>query len=211
MSASELLPGMIFPPVSWWIHALKHEQWDLAEKEHWVKQTYRNRYEIAGPNDRQKLSIPVHKPHGSSGQKVGIEEIEIAYEEDWTRIHIRTLESAYRKSPYYGHYSESVESIINSGSRTLSEMIFQSVKWGAKVLGIEAKIQRSGAACDQIEIAKRRELMRDVADLSSYIQVFDERHGFLSNLSVLDLVFNLGPEASILIQREFKRCYSDSL
>ncbi len=173
-------------------------KWDIYENYH--KQYYYNRCVIYGPNGAQKLTIPIHKKY----EKTPLKDIVISYEMDWQKIHWRSFEAAYRRSPYFEYYENELSLLYSDYEpKTL-------VEWNMKVLELVCSLMDM-----EFKPAFTSEYIKeytDVKDLRSlaipalnpnfnlkYTQVFEERYGFLPDLSIIDLLFCEGPHAKELL------------
>jgi len=192
-----IMPIAYLPPLDHFAAMLSHDEvkWDSHEFFH--KQFYYNRCVIYGPNGEQKLTIPVHKKY----EKTPLKDIIIGYETPWQKIHWRSFEAAYRNSPYFEYYEESFYSLY--WEHTPKYL----VEWNMKILevvfgliGIDIKpsftseyIKSYEAAADyrNLIIPNEETNLKEV----KYHQVFEERHGFIPNLSIIDLLFCAGPHA----------------
>ena len=176
---------LLFPPIGWWrmIHG-KSTQIDLGEN--WVKQSLRSRYELVGPNGRISLSVPTIK-----STRNRLVDVEISYAQDWVTQHIRSVRTAYNRSPFYDFYGPEYEALLESRPTTLVDLNKNALKWLTKRLDIEGEIVFSDTYLGYHDNWQQSS--------DAYQQVFDERHGFIRGLSALDALFNLGPEASRLI------------
>lgn len=189
--------------------------------EHYKKGTWRNRYQIAGPNRVLDLSIPIRK--GKNYQK-RITEIQIAYDEAWQQKHINALRTAYGKSAFYEEYSIELFDIFSTKFTTLWELnhllflfINKCLQWDKTISTIESCTVKMS---DFVDLRNRftpkssnnntvrsssavRSLQFLTPSLStySYNQVFMEKHGFRPGLSVLDLIFCCGPESGLLLRQ----------
>lgn len=197
-----VLPCCTFPNILWWSVYANSAELSIDLGEHFVKQSYRNRFDIAGHLGRQVLSIPVSRP---SGEKIAMKDILLFKEQEWKRLHMRSLKSAYNSSPWYSFYEEEIGELFQREYQKLSSLNLALISW----LGDRLNISRNVTICN--EFVEDFELdLRDAfkgqkwheMDFERYPQVFEERIGFVSNLSALDLLFNLGPEAGIYIKRQ---------
>lgn len=192
-----ILPVCCFGNVFFYSEYLKAGAPVLDACENYPKQTYRNRYEILGPNGMQGLTVPVV---GQKGKKTPVKEIEIDYREDWPIIHWRSLVTAYRSSPFFEFYEDELREILFERPEKLIDLNLKSHRQILEWLGVDEK----GGLADSY--VRRRENQKDLRDafkpsksgqqFKSYLQVFSDRHKFVNNLTVLDLLFNLGPESS---------------
>ena len=157
------------------------------------KQTYRNRAEIYGPNGKLKLIIPVTKNRGSNRQK----DIETMIDNNflWQKNHWRSLQMSYRASPYFEFYEEDFYPFYNNKISSLMELNIGLIKVILKLLKFEIPIEEK----NDNKVKEKRDLIisKKIVNVSilKYNQVFIDKHGFLSNLSIVDLLFNLGPES----------------
>ena len=185
----ELLPMDVFPSVSWFKRMIHYSASEVLLDIHsnWQKQTGRTRYEIAGPNKRQQLVIPIDQ----STRKTW-EEVEISYAEDWQTAHWRSLEAGYNRSPYFEYYKDELRGLFERQPTLLINWNLGALDWMMKKLSLPHTV-----------VFPRKGLPQHSAHqltLTAYPQVFENRHGFLSNLSMLDALFNLGPEAVTLLR-----------
>lgn len=191
-----LLPIFYFPPISWFAEFLEetHEV-VLEQHEHFPKQTYRNRIEIYGANGKLPLSIPI-RHNGKRAMK----DIEISDSENWRSLHWKSIKTAYQSSPYFEFYEQQLQAIFEVQETSLMKFNLEILATFLKIFKIEKKFQLS------TEYYKTPEGIKDLRDDFSakkpslkarqeYYQVFSEKYGFLNDLSVLDLLCNLGPES----------------
>lgn len=182
------------------------EQWD-----NYVKQTFRNRCIITGANGKQVLTIPVEKP---TGGKSLMKDLRISDHGNWRHLHWNALESSYGKSPFFEYYADDLRPFYERKwdylidyNEALQEKMFE-------LLDIEVKIQRTTAfhqptpnrpstMTDKGGITDLRHLAEPSSlqslPFTPYYQVFAQRHGFTPHLSIVDLLFNMGPESVLLL------------
>ena len=166
-------------------------------KETYPKQTYRNRMEILSANGILTLTVPVIRNNHTR-----TEDVKIDYKERWNIIHWRTIKTAYASSPYFLHYQDELETLLTTHYSCLAELNEKTLTWILKAIKTNINIQYTS---DFIPYRENQEDYRDTFSpkkhnataitFKPYYQVFSDRHPFHPNLSVLDLLMNLGPEA----------------
>lgn len=200
-------------PVAYYAHLLAAEEANaevrLEVHDHYMKQTYRNRCVIAGPNGRIDLTVPTVKP---DTLKCEVKDIRISDHGNWRHLHLYALESAYGNTPYFEYYRDDFVpfyerryEFLMDFNEALQEMICGLLDMAPCVeRTVEYLPVAPEGALDLREVIHPK---RDYAALDGgfrvvpYYQVFQERLGFLPNLSIVDLLFNLGPESLILLKR----------
>lgn len=202
-----LLSTAYFAPVHFYARYLHHSEVYLEQFENFTKQTYRNRCLILGGNGPISLVIPVVK---GRGPKILIKDLQISYDENWQRNHWQTIVSAYNSSPYFEYYQDELYPFFERKTKYLLDYNLQIHKQLCDFFEIENKIRLTE---DFEKVPKNTCNLRDgispklkhnpdtAFQPRTYTQVFSEKYGFLSNLSILDLLFNEGPNAyTILLQ-----------
>jgi len=194
-----ILPTSYFPNIAYFAVLLKHKEVIISSNEIFPKQTLRNRCVIINANGLQNLSIPVER---ESGHETLTKDIRISYSEDWRKIHLRSIESAYRRTPYYEYYIDALEKILTANHTHLIDLNFELLKF---------LTDKTGLAC-QVNVPDATEkISREMNELVNpkinsdyqgkpYLQTFTERFGFQNNLSILDLLFNEGPNAICVLE-----------
>ena len=191
-----LLATACFPPIAYMAEMIHSGSAQIEIHETYKKQTCRNHYVIYGPNGRQVLSIPVKKPEGN---RTKTRDILIDYDKPWKKIHWRSVETAYNNSPFFLYYRDPVELFFHEEHDSLAAYNFSILKKLLQILGFTDKINFSVTtefhpagkdAKKEILVSKHYH-----PSLPVYFQPFSPKHGFISNLSILDCLFNLGPEA----------------
>ncbi|WP_066834832.1 WbqC family protein [Rufibacter ruber] len=176
-------------------------------QEHYQKQSYRNRCHILTPQGVQPLSIPVVK----GNRKTLITQLEIDYSQRWRDNHWRTIQSAYGNAPFFEYYSDYIKDIYDREPAKLWDLNMDLFKLFAKFLKLNKPIHLTQTYVETYEepvldwrgkLHPKKE--PDILRLPPYRQVFGKQ--FASNLSILDLLFNLGPEASIYLQNSAAFC-----
>ena len=196
-----VLATAYLPPIEYWVAILKHDEILIEAHENYQKQSYRNRCQILGPNGVQSLSMPIAK---SGKLKTPILEVAIQDDGLWRKNHWKSIETAYNSSPFFLYYVDYFEDFYNTCPTNLFEFNYKLIEVVFDILELEQKlditkeyVKEYPDALDlRSEIHPKKETENRVTiAASSYIQVFSERHEFAPNLSILDLIFNLGPEA----------------
>jgi hypothetical protein len=171
---------------------------DLGEN--YIKQTHRNRGVICSSNGPLSLIVPLRKSAPTTIGSRKMAEIEISYSENWQDQHLKSIRSCYKNSPYYEHYQEEFETIIQSKWSLLCELNAELFKWLLDQLDI---VPKHTIVTNYIEsgFSTDYRLSDYFIDASkTYKQVFSDRNGFTPGLSCIDLLFNKGPEAMAYIQ-----------
>ena len=171
----------------------------MEQYETFPKQTYRNRAVVATANGLLPLSVPVVR---TNGNHTYTKDMDICYNENWAAKHWRAIDSAYNSSPYFLYYKDDVEAILNKKHRTLLELnmdilafVFKKLKVTKEII-LSTDFVTAGAGAD-IEDYRNRfsPKNKEIIQLSPYDQVFEDRFGFVPNLSIVDLLFNMGPDS----------------
>jgi hypothetical protein len=164
-------------------------RFDLEEV--YRRQTYRNRTEIVGANGKMVLSIPTQKLE--MGQRA-YQNIKISYSEPWLKQHWKSLESAYRRSAYFEFYEDKLKLFYEKPTyEYLWEYNFGLTKFLMNALKIEKEIQLEEEVVHEDSYSNKLKINK------KYFQVFSNKMPFVENLSVLDLLFNMGPSAKIYL------------
>jgi hypothetical protein len=190
-----ILPTCYFPPVSYFICLLSGNKITIETGETFPKQTLRNRFEIAGSNGKEILVAPVHKPHGKHTKT---HEVFISPHGGWQKKHWRALQTTYSSSPFFLYYADRVHDLIFVSHPTLLEMNMHILEKILQILKVRVTYSL------RIDYLKNPKGILDLrgsfskkstweGDFREYLQVFSHKTGFLANLSILDLLFNLGP------------------
>nr|WP_299383776.1 WbqC family protein [Allomuricauda sp.] len=163
------------------------------------KQTYRNRCHICTDQGKHMLNIPIKHVGGAEGRQK-YADVEIDYSSNWPKQHWRTLETAYRTSPYFEFYEDDIRPLFEQPLTSLYQFNLKSIGVILDCLGekLESeateKYEPTPEKCTDgrflVEAKKPIPL-----ELDSYDQVFGERHGFIPDLSIVDLIFNEGPNS----------------
>lgn len=199
MNSPLLLPAFYLPPVSYF-HAVKQHPSEtlLLEKcEYYAKQSYRTRARIATANGVLDLIVPI--VHGRK-ERVAVKDIRINYEHDWQRLHWLSLQTAYRSSAYFEYYEDDFRQFYNREHAFLLDFNVAQLELLLKCLKLNRTISFTEAyAAAEADVDLRQAIHPKQGVFWSaqpaYYQVFEERHGFLPDLSAVDLLFNQGPQS----------------
>ncbi|USL95349.1 WbqC family protein [Riemerella anatipestifer] len=195
----KLLPLFYLPPISWWSEFLSEESVILEQYENFPKQTYRNRANIYGANGKLSLSIPI-KHNG----KRALKDLEISYDENWQSLHWKSIKIAYQTSPYFEFYESKLEKIFQSKETYLKDFNLKALDIIQDILKTDKTFQLSESYEKEIEGEDYRDCFSAKQptsyDVNEYYQTFSDKLGFLEDLSILDLICNIGPEATTYIR-----------
>lgn len=185
------------PPIAYMAALAQSKEAEIEAKETFPKQTYRNRAVIMTAGGVRTLSVPTIR-----GNHSRTDEVLIDYKERWNVTHLRTIEAAYNASPFFIYYKNDLEAIIMQRYEKLIDLNMELLRWLMKKTKIECSV---GLTSDWQPPRGAKSDMRNKfspkvpypADgHKPYYQVFADRIPFTPNLSTLDLLMNLGPEAS---------------
>ncbi len=194
-----LSPSFIFPPVDWWRQIITCDQVMLKEAEPFRKMTWRNRYRIATANGPLLLSIPVA---GGRTQSAHTGNVDIDAQQDWQKQHWRSLFSAYGRAPFFEHYGPPLEQLLQQPIQKLTDFNLQALEWVRRELRLSivfTSINDTEQAPENDFMDLSQSSFTEEAQPLVYSQVFEDRHGFIPNLSILDLLMNEGPAAKSIL------------
>lgn len=196
-----IFPLFYFPPIVYFSYLNQYDEIHIEMYENYIKQTYRNRCYILGPNGKQTLSFPIQHRKNKT-----INDTYISYESKWKSEHIRSIETAYNNAPYFIYYWDKYKNILNKKNEKLSTLNMKILEENIKDLNIQTKINFTNEYTPQVRHDFRNEFNAKKEykkDFPIYQQVFIDKLGFQKNLSILDLIFNLGPEAGLYIKDNY--------
>lgn len=196
--ASVLLPTASFPPISYFVLLTSGKKIFIEQMETFPKQTYRNRCEILTASGKLNLVVPVSKP---GGNHTITKDVRLAYRERWNLHHWKSIQTAYRSSPYFNYYSDIIEPLFNRKYDTLTEYNLSALTILKKILDVDFDLEFTtdylkdpGDIRDYRALFSPKQKMNNIF-LPEYPQVFSHKFGFTRDLSILDLIFNLGPQS----------------
>ena len=201
-----LLSTAYFAPVQYYSKIISSPVVFIEQFEHFQKQTYRNRCVILGGNRPISLVVPVVK---GRGPKTLIKNLKISYDTEWQRNHWRTIFSAYNSSPFFEFYKDDIEPFFKKKYIHLLEFNLAIHKTLCELLEIDNAIVLTddfekvppGTLNFRERISPKNKTLDDSAfQAQSYTQVFSERFEFVPNLSILDLLFNEGPNSYSVLE-----------
>ena len=197
MQNTAIFPIFYLPPVSFFGLVAAHAPAILLEtNEHFPKQTYRNRTTIASPNGSLDLIIPVVK--GANNHTVS-KDVKISYDEKWQRLHLLSIQTCYRSSAYFEFYEDGLVPFYENKYKFLLDFNLELLTWLLKQLKLPVELSFTEVYEKQLAIKDYRSSMdknsMPLLPQKPYFQVFSDRNEFISNLSIVDLLFSQGPQA----------------
>jgi hypothetical protein len=196
-----LLSSTYFGPIQWY-QKLHRMPCIIEQHDHFVKQTYRNRCVIATANGTQTLTVPIERYDGT---KCPMRDIRISDHGNWRHLHWNALVSAYGETPFFEFYADDLRPFFEKRHTFLFDLNLDIMHTMCQLLDVRPQVTLSeqyivlpsedDAVVDFREAIRPKHPLPD-ADFNPtpYYQVRAQRHGFLPNLSILDLLFNEGPE-----------------
>lgn len=185
--------------------------------ENYQKQSYRNRCRFYGADGVQILSFPII--HEGGTHKQPISEIKVDYRKPWLQQHQKAIVSAYRTSAYFEYYQDELFEIMNSRPEKLFDLNLAIIRFFIEKTGIAVDLRKTedffrdgniicedgtSISCDDLRESihpkKSDAILKDLGLEKPYFQVFAQKHGFISDLSIMDLLFNEGPDSILYLK-----------
>ncbi|QRM89726.1 hypothetical protein FG167_10980 [Lacinutrix sp. WUR7] len=201
-----ILHPTYFPNIAHFTAMLKAGEVVLEMHDNYQKQTYRNRTFIYGANGKLQLSVPIIY---SQKERQQYQDIKIHNTEKWQMLHWKSLESAYKTSPFFEFYEDELLPLFTEKAENLLNFNLKCFKTILECLQLDLNTLETKSF--QKEITDKTDFRYLVNsrkephfNFEQYTQVFGEKHGFIGNLSILDLLFNEGPNALNYLENQFK-------
>ena len=197
MSDNLLVTSAYLPPVSYFSLISAYNSVIVEKEENYIEQTYRNRCYIMSANGTTFLTVPVLL---GSFHKTAVKDIRIDYSRRWQQVHLGALESSYRSSPFFLYYYDDIRKIVLNNYTFLLDLNQNLLDFMISTLGINAKLSYSETFVPvknqlndfRYKITPKK---NDTGTYRQYVQVFSSRFGFVPGLSIVDLLFNMGPDS----------------
>ena len=190
-----VLPSAYLAPISYYCRLLAYRNVLIEQCEHYIKQTYRNRCVIATESGPLSLTVPVEKVAANTP----VSEIRISDHGNWRHLHWQALMTAYDKTPYFEYYADDFRPFYEKKYEFLLDFNMELTMRIMQLSGIKKQliltqsyIRNTDGTTDLRPIVEPG--VQEPENPKTYWQVFKQKHGFLSNLSAVDLLFNMGPE-----------------
>jgi len=188
-----LIHPSYFPSISHFVAIAKANVVTFEVEDNFQKQTNRNRMYIYSPNGIQLLNVPV-KHNKERHQR--IKEVKIENDFDWQKQHFKSLEAAYRTSPFFEYFEDDILPIFQKKQNYLMDLNMETMAIVSKCLRLEFDYDETTEYFHEVtDKVDHRNLIngkKDTSIFEPYTQVFGDKHGYLNNLSILDLLFNEG-------------------
>ncbi len=186
-----------FSPISQYSEMVKSDKLVFEMEDNFQKQSFRNRCYIYNSNGKLLLNIPVKNPKTEGRKKT--KDMLIENDFPWQDQHFKSLQSSYRVSPYFEFFEDDLTPIFTKKYKFLQDVNLDSFHFIADALQLETDFSKTST----YELETTEKDFRFLADKNSqpetafkiYKQLFDDKHGFIPNLSILDLLFMEGPNA----------------
>lgn len=210
-----LIEVQYFAPIQYYSKLFAYDTVILEQYEHYSKGSFRNRCSIAMSNTVHSLSIPLSK---GKNQQSDIRDVRLDYGQDWQKIHFRTIKTAYGSAPYYEYYEPYLLPFFTKKSVFLFDFCLEIQETICRLLKLNQNIAFSQAyitdykGTDILDFRNKinpktfadASVWDENFNLAAYPQIFEDRNGFIPNLSILDLLFCAGPEALLVLYKSTK-------
>lgn len=184
-----------FAPIDQFAALVNAEKIVFENEDNYQKQTYRNRQYIYGANGKLLINIPIKHPKKTVGHQK-YKEVQIDNSFLWQRNHWRSIQTAYRTSPFFEFFEDDLAPLYEQSEKYLIDFNYRCLSVVADCLGIDLDFTKTDeyiAQPNQTDIRAFASAKRaPITELPAYAQVFEEKYGYIANLSILDLLFNEG-------------------
>ena len=205
-----IYPAVYNGPIQYFARLVREKEVILEQYDHYLKQTYRNRCLIAGPNGPLSLSVPVKR---TRGKKNLFRDIRVDYDTPWNKIHWKSYEAAYSASPFFEYFREELLPFYEKTYQFLLDLNVGLIEFTLGMMGLTIPLKMTDEFLPLVDEKDPRHYINPKMDIKvndpdfkprSYHQVFQEKNGFLPNLSILDLLFNEGARSLSILKDSLK-------
>ena len=190
-----------FPNIHQFTQIIKADNILFEVSDNYQKQTFRNRTYIYGANGKLGLFIPVIHTHKN---RELFKDVKISYDSNWMDLHLKSLQSAYRSSPYFEYFEDDFIKLYSEKEKFLADFNIKCIRLISNLLDLDLDykisneyVEKTNDIIDLRDLSNARKEKK--IDTPKYIQVFESKHGYINNLSILDLLFSEGPNSVSLI------------
>ena len=190
-----------FPNIHQFTQIIKANNILFEVSDNYQKQTFRNRTYVYGANGKLGLFIPVIHSHKN---RELFKDVKISYESNWMVLHLKSLQSAYRSSPYFEYFEDDFIKLYSKKEKFLADFNIKCIKLISNLLDLNLDfkisneyVEKTNDIIDLRDLSNARKEKK--IDTPKYIQVFESKHGYINNLSIIDLIFSEGPNSVSLI------------
>ena len=190
-----------FPNIHQFTQIIKANNILFEVSDNYQKQTFRNRTYIYGANGKLGLFIPVIHTHK---YRELFKDVKISYDSNWMDLHLKSLQSAYRSSPYFEYFEDDFIKLYSKKEKFLADFNIKCIKLISNLLDLDLNfkisneyVEKTNDIIDLRDLSNARKEKK--IDTAKYIQVFESKHGYINNLSIIDLIFSEGPNSVSLI------------
>lgn len=194
-----LIHPTYFPNLSHFVVMINSEILFLEVCDNYQKQTFRNRTEIYGANGKLALTVPVNY---TQKNRQLYKDVKIANEDKWQQLHLKSLESAYRMSPFFEYYIDDLLPLFKTKFNFILDLNLTCLEIIKDCMQLDFSYFKTEQFEIETQLLDYRQLVNRKSEpitTTAYQQVFTEKHGFIGNLSILDLLFNEGPNSELYL------------
>lgn len=182
--------------------------------EHYVKRSYRNKCSILSANGVMALTVPLSRSSSDDADltHAAMKDLKVSYDDNWRHVHWQSLVSAYNMSPFFEYYEDDIKPLFERKFDYLVDLNAEAMDIVNRLLMMDdvmINVSETYIPAQTVELDLRDKITPkthlDDFCQKEYYQVFSERYGFQPNLSILDLLFNLGPESRVVLRDSLKQ------
>lgn len=182
--------------------------------EHYVKRSYRNKCSILSANGVMALTVPLSRSSSDDADltHAAMKDLKVSYDDNWRHVHWQSLVSAYNMSPFFEYYEDDIKPLFERKFDYLVDLNAEAMDIVNRLLmmdDVTINVSETYIPAQTVELDLRNQITPkthlDDFCQKEYYQVFSEKYGFQPNLSILDLLFNLGPESRVVLKDSLKQ------
>lgn len=198
-----LIHPTYFPNIAHFVAMVHSDMVYFEVCDNYQKQSFRNRTEIYGPNGKLALTVPVNY---TQKHRQGYKDVKIANGDKWQLQHLKSLQSAYSMSPFFEYYIDDLMPLFETRYDYILDLNLKCFEILLDLLQIDMSTSKTESfektSIDKTDYRLLVSRNHQIRSLDAYTQVFTEKHGFIANLSILDLLCNEGPNTELYLNRQ---------